>query len=349
MTSTPTPITALPTDDSLSDTGIQAHGDLNPTAARPSFLAGLRAGHYPVVPQSITTAVAALAYLTDTLPASGYGQSRADSLTAFAGRVTTDVLDGQPWPENFAAAAFDAEQARTRADTAVRAAESIREQIGDRFGDIVTDALPDLLDGLRTELDDVLSNLRPVLDALGSLNVGDPIEVADADPQQRAAVSTIRRLRSRYNVVRLAQRAAYRASTEPIPGNSDQSVHGWATVFDSGIHEFSNIPHHGSLPSPVRSDEQMRALAARDDIWIPTVQQMAAAWDTRYTAKPLPGKESTQDPAPLAGMTVLDRRAAGAPRGRPFITTRDAGWNVVNDDGPSPKPSITTTRPDGTA
>lgn len=275
------------TADQLDDDS----GVATPNGARPAFLASVRHGRYPVVPDALAVAIAALEGADDlerevlSAPPEGLGP--------FCQRVADDVLAGRGYPQDFAAAAFDAQQAASKIDAQSVAAQAVRQQLGQRFPSVVSAALPVLLDGLRGRLGETVTGLREVVQALGDLDVADPDAVAAASDKQRAALLRFNELRKAYNVVRVGQRTALEASGITPPGVTRWSYgHGWAQVFASGVHEFSDVRRKG-LPGPVRPAERFRGLAHRGDVWLPDVEELSDAWDRLHpppvhTVAPVP-------------------------------------------------------------
>lgn len=274
------------TADQLDDDS----GVATPDGARPAFLASVRHGRYPVVPDALAVAIAALEGADDlerevlSAPPEGLGP--------FCQRVADDVLAGRGYPQDFAAAAFDAQQSADRVNAQSVAAQAVRQQLQQRFAGVVSVALPDLLDGLRDGLGETLTGLREVVQALGDLDTADPDAVAAASNKQRAALLRFNELRKAYNVVRVGQRAALEASGITPPGVTRWSYgHGWPQVFASGVHEFSNVRKNG--PGAVRPAERFRGLARRGDVWLPSVEELSDAWDLLHpaptrTAVPVP-------------------------------------------------------------
>lgn len=248
---------------------------------REAMLARLRAGAFPVVPPELATAVDVLRRAVE-LEHEVMSAPPEESLGQFCRRVADDLLVGRPYPKDFAARAILASQAADRAAAVSLAAATVRTGLMDRFPAIVTAALPGLLAGLGAELDGLMSELRTADEAIGDLNGTDPEAVAAATGAQRAAFLALGGLRRRYNTVRLAQRTALLASSVTVPGRTPWTVdadHGWGrVVFAVGVHEFSDVRGFGSLPGDVRSVEQLRALVAREDVWMPSVEELTAAW-----------------------------------------------------------------------
>lgn len=263
-----------------------------PVAARAGLLAGLRHGRYPIVPEVLANAVAALDGLEEverqvlapvamTLGRPG----AADGLGRFAERVTVAVLAGQSYPTDFAHQAHEARLAHDRLEAGTAATERIRTRLATALPAVVTEALPGLLAGLRTQLVEVLAELLPAVEALGDLDTTDSEAVAGATTAQRKALVALGDLRTRYDRLRLAQRDALSASSLTPPGTTNVTVdHGWREVFASGLHEFADVAHLGTLSPETKGVDRLRLVARRADVWLPDALDLAAAWDDLHEA-----------------------------------------------------------------
>ncbi len=263
-------------DDTGDDTGDDA--GTTPFTSRMAFMAALRAGRYPTVPEPLTVAVAALGRSRELVDE--VRRSAPEGLAVFCRRVADDVLAGGDWPAGFADAAYEAEQSAAKLNAQSIAAATIEQQVVDRFAHVVTGALPELLAGLRGELADVMAGLAEADQAIGALDVLDADAVAAATAKQRGGMLKLGELRKRYNGVRVAQRAALQASSVAPPGTTPvSSGHTWNTVFESAVHEFGDIAEYGRPGPHMRQAARFRSLASRPDVWLPDVEELREAWD----------------------------------------------------------------------
>lgn len=271
-------------------------GRHGPVSARAGLFAGLRRGAFPVVPPALADAVAALDGLEEVgravlAPAANFlgRPGAADGLGSFCEQVATNVLAGQPYPADFATAAYDAVVAHETLQAATIATERIRTRLEGALPAVVTEALPDLLGGLRSQLvEEVMAELLPTVEALGDLDIADAEAVAGATGQQRKALVALGELRSRYNLLRLAQRDAYQASDHTPPGATSLSVdHGWREVFATGIAEFSGVGAQAA-PPPKPTTERLIAVARRSDVWLPDYADLVEAWTKLHPAPSTP-------------------------------------------------------------
>ncbi len=256
--------------------------------------AGLAHGRYPVVPEALAAAVAALDDLDARQPQEA---APVVGLAAFNRESTEALLAGGTLGDDFATRAHQAQVAQDRQEAATRPLDIIRNKVEQALPRVVTDALPELLGGLRVELDDVMAGLAEADRRLGDLDIGDPGAVAAATNDQRAALTELGNLRRRYRLVRTSQHDAYRASDTRAPGVTGLSVgHGWPQVAASGVTECSDVATLG-LPDPdVSPAQRFRALAHRADVWLPGVAGLHVAWDA-LTVGPDPAAEPTRSAA----------------------------------------------------
>jgi len=288
------PLTTVPSvaalgaayDEAIDD---GAQGGATRLGGRPAFLSALRYGHYPVVPEPLATAVAAIEGALDlerevmTTPAEGLG--------VFCQRVAADVLAGRGYPSDFGQAAFEAQQSADRVNAQSFAVQAVRRELDQQLPGVITEALPGLLGGLRKRVEKVLAELRKVDEVLGDLDLTDPAAVAAASDEERAAFLRFGELRTTYVQSRHGQRASLQASSTVAPGWHDllpSGDAGWPAIFEVAVHEVSDPRKHGSLTGSLGSSLRFRSLAHRPDVWVPDVDQLRDAWDRFNEPRPRP-------------------------------------------------------------
>lgn len=248
-----------------------------PESVRPAFLDGIRHGRYPLVPDALAVAVDALDRVGELEREAM--NAKPEGLGPFCQRVAADVLAGKGYPKDFAAAAFEAQQAADRLAATALAVHTVRRMLSESFATAVAKALPELLGGLRARLAEVMSELLEVDQTIGALDMSSTEAVAAASDEQRAALLAFGELKRRYNVLRMAQRDALEASALKPPGVTDRTVdHGWRQVFETAVHEVSEPRKFGRPSEDIRSAERFRGLARRPDVWLPTVEELQAVW-----------------------------------------------------------------------
>lgn len=184
---------------------------------------------------------------------------------------TTDLPDY----ETFAAQALDAAHREQLATTASTAGEAFVRWSKHQVPFIFQEMEDEILDGLRAQLTEVMTATRKAAAALGSIDTNDAMQVATATDAQRKAITTLVDLSRRYNRLRMLQVSTYAASNREAPGATPHMETNWKGALDSGVHEVGGITYgdHGparDLP-PV---QRMLQLAKRDDVWLPTYEQM---------------------------------------------------------------------------
>lgn len=236
----------------------------------------------PVIPDRLRSAYAAQAQVEQMAeelrrdPTSGDEQEVIDSAIA-------DVLAGRPLPTDLGTVLHDKTVESQRRHTANLAAEKLLTTMGQRIPQIVTESLPEILDGIRVEVEQALANARATVTTLDGLDIGDGEAVAAATDEQRAAIADLREASRRYNRARKMQRDALVASHLRPSGTTDWSAggHTWKSVFDRAVHELSTAGGTVELPTSMKWYDRITALAGRRDVWVPTPEQMHQLWITR--------------------------------------------------------------------
>lgn len=245
---------------------------------RANLQAGLRHNRFPHVPDPLMAAVAALEAV-DELDLEVRSKA-ATGLGPFVAEMTAAALAGDALPEDFAAAAHEAQLEADRQTAGAVAVAELRRSIEARLPGVVTASLDGLFAGLGGVLEEVLAELGSTVAALGDLDVAEPDAVAAASDDQRSALLDLGELRKRYGAVRMGQRQALEASDLVPPGTTIWSVnHNWEAVYATGVHEFAEVAKYGT-PSPhLKPVDRLRAVAGRPDVWMPTVEELRDAWD----------------------------------------------------------------------
>lgn len=158
----------------------------------------------------------------------------------------------------------------------------MRRALHDQFAGVITGCLPELLDGLRARLVELLGRAarrRHRTRWAGHRGPGScrcRIEQAACrlGGPRRAAQAVQHSLRG-------GQRPS-EASSVSAPGTTPLSVgHTWQHVFDAGLHEFSDPGQHGLPPAYLKQIPRLRGLSARPDVWLPSVDELRAAYRQR--------------------------------------------------------------------
>lgn len=261
----------------------------------PGFLADLRANRYPRVPASVRSAVGARQTLEEAQRAVFAG---TQSTAQLADQLLATLRDGGSLHDAIAAA-VDGDSARERAGVA---AGIIRVAIqgSDRFlRATITDALPEILAGLRPLLEETVDQLRTAYTDAGDLDIHqpDPLLVAKASTKQQRALVTIAEQTRHYRRIRRTQTNALRASSLPIPGYDPHRIWNWDDLFATGIHEVSD-PDPRGLPGKDRAPRwAVHAVVTRQDVWLPDPDELTDAYDRLQSVKAEWARQSAA-PAP---------------------------------------------------
>ncbi len=289
-------LTTVPSIPSVADQGAAFDRDIDDGAQggavrlpRAALMSALRQQLFPSVPEPLSVAVAAIEGAVDL--ERQVMTAAPEGLGVFCQRVAADVLAGKGYPPDFGEAAFEAAQAGARVDAQSFAVAAVRRGLDQQLPGVVAAALPGLLGGLRKRVEKVLAELRKVDRTLGGLDLTDPAAIAAASDEERSAFLKFRELHESYKLARYAQRAALMASSVPAPGWHDllpSGDTGWAAIFEAAVHEVSDPREHGSLTGSLASPLRFRSLAHRPDVWVPSVSELAAAWDRFNEPRPRP-------------------------------------------------------------
>lgn len=267
-----------------------------PTAA---FRAGLRADRYPVVPTAVTAALDARETLTELHRHLFDGVPRPAELTdgllhaLTTGQPAQDALD----------AAVDAHMDRERRNAAANLLRWASDGAEKHLRDTVRDALPEMLAGLRDQLEQSAEALRKAYRAAGDLDINqpDPLLVAQATKAQQDALVTIAEETRKYRRIRTAQRDALAASSLPVPGDNPwRSRWSWRDLFATGVHEVQHPGTYG-LPGEGRAPRlAVQAVVTRADMWLPDPDQMADAYEQLQSVVTLEANQRSADDEPRA-------------------------------------------------
>ncbi len=256
----------------------------------PGFLAAVRAGWLPAIPDYLAAILEVLA------TAERYRLDLAgrpvEGLAIFARQVVDSAVAGEGFPadpDEFAEGAHRAFVAAERQAAVSNVLPIVLDQIRERVASAIAAATPEILAGLRTDLEEVLSAVRAADQAIGAVDIADPEAVAAASGPQREALLALRDLTGRYNRVRHAQRAVYGATAERPPGYDGLSIdHTWKrVVYDRGLHEFADVRNRGTISTGGPRIQRLRQVSRRHDAWLPDLDQLATAMATLNAPEPV--------------------------------------------------------------
>lgn len=163
----------------------------------------------------------------------------------------------------------------------------LREMVEGRWAKALREHLNHLLTHLRGPLDSIVQEVRTYARTVAALDLSDPVAVATADGEQRAALARLDALRRDYIELRKRQRSLIE-SAHPEPGadfvdySAPQRSGGfpmrrtWAGIFKTHVHAHSAIPTLGAPEDPRNHRWYVDLL--RDDVWIPTYDELAKAY-----------------------------------------------------------------------
>lgn len=249
------------------------------TAVLPSagFRAGIRRGVYPVVPDAVQAALGArerLESLLQTLYADA--PRRAD----LGGQLLGELTAGTD-PDQALAAAVDAQVDLDRRDAAAGIIQGAQRGAENHLRATIGARLPEILAGLRAQLEEVVTTLRKAYADAGTLDVHapDPMEVAQATKKQRDALVIVAEQTKLYRRIRLAQRDALVASDLRVPGDDGLRITSWREFFATGLHEVSAPGGYGLPGADAAPRNAVRAVVERPDVWLPDPDAMAEAYE----------------------------------------------------------------------
>lgn len=242
----------------------------------------VRAGHYPVVPESVRHALAASDRIFTlrmelSAPSTTPGQ--------FVQQATDELLAGKDLAD-FVRRASDAWLSADRRTAASQALVWVENSIQAQAKKVVADALPALLGGLRPELEDSVKQLLSAYAVLGDVDLDNPdadVLLAMTKKTEKDAWGTVREQTQRYRRIRNCQRAALLASSiSPIGRTPYSDRHTWEKVHDSGILDVS-APGTDGLPGrDLGKRGAVRAVVTRRDVWLPDVADATDAWHRTF-------------------------------------------------------------------
>ncbi|GAB3253219.1 hypothetical protein GCM10027425_12330 [Alteromonas gracilis] len=241
------------------------------------FRADVRSGRYPVVPDAVTAAIGAGDTLRDLHRDLFDGTAEGDQACGLLDRL----ISGHD-PREALDQAVDAVLSTERRDRAAKILDQAKPGLDRFLRDTITENLPEMLAGLRTQLDETVAVLRTAYTDVGDLDVHepDPMLVAKASAKQRAALVTIAESTRVYTRIRNAQRDLLAASSAPVPGDNPWRAYwSWKDVFKAGVHEVAS-PNLMGLPGDGQPRRRaVRAVVQREDVWLPDLEQISEAWD----------------------------------------------------------------------
>lgn len=245
---------------------------VSPRQAAASFQRAIRRGDYPAVPPALAAATGVFDRLTALEQAPRTMRSTEDVIR----QAVEDLIADRPVdPDEFDQ---DLMRAVTQADlstSSMRVAQSMRDSVTNRWREVATAHLPAVLTGLRVQLDELMAEARSVRTAIGGLNITDPSAVAGATGEQRTALQALSPLAERYDRLRLLQRVAL--AWQPVPflaGVGDRTL-SWDNIFQTELHELNWPGGRGPMGATPTGPARILLLAARDDVWLPTLAQLA--------------------------------------------------------------------------
>ncbi|MCF6507376.1 hypothetical protein E9549_08140 [Blastococcus sp. MG754426] len=249
----------------------------NRAGADTAFRAALARGDFPTVPAAITTTIGAADRLAVLERAYRDGPTVADVVK----RAAEDLTTGRPVdPAEFDAALIAATRRADLDAARMQISGTLHRHVTAGWHTAVADALPELLAGLRDQLADLMTEIRSACQALGDLDPADAGAAAAATSAQRKALVDLGVLATRYERLRIAQRAAIVVGEEHPPGGYDTRAvvqRTWADAFATGVHEFANVPFEGAVDEEPGGVARLRLIAHRDDVWLPTMEQLRQA------------------------------------------------------------------------
>ena len=249
-------------------------------------------GELPTLPNRLRNALAADAAVQGLRNAVfGATLEGKRGMAALTRKITDAALAGETLPtaEEFRTQALNAwleDQAGQAQSTALNA---LHRTVKDSAPVAITAALPEALTAVRTEVEAALTEARALIRTLDGLDIHHAAAVAEATKAQRDAVTSLPAVARRYNRLRMLQRDLMVASHLDPAGTTglsvDQGVNAWRGVFETGLYEFSHITPGDPGPElDMPSVDRLIAVAARDDVWVPSIEQAEDAWQDRLNS-----------------------------------------------------------------
>lgn len=273
-------------DDATIDPGPGETGSLTMPAAQKAVASGALSAELPGVPESLVRALRLQAAIREQLRAAPGWQavgshSLAKQLTDEVMAGTREVPTAAELGELALAAHLEAEAAKRGHEVLAGISTLLAGKVG--YGK----AVPGVLAALRDQLVPLLAEVREAAAVLRGLALDDPASVAGATPAQRKALQALPGLSLRYNRLRMWQRVTLVAGREDPVSAAFELASSWTRdVFAHGLHEFRHVTPATPGPSPdLPGVARLLALARRDDVWLPTVKELAESVVTFHEAK----------------------------------------------------------------
>lgn len=266
----------MTTTDPITEIRVHPRSWTNQAGADTVLRAALARGDFPSVPDAVSVAAGAKQRLDQLERAHRLSTTTADVIQT----TVEDLLaDRHVDPGAFDAELLDAFRRADVDEARMRISSTMHRKVESSWHAAVATALPELLDGLRVDLEELLASARAACDALGDLDTADAAAVASASSEQRKALLALGPLAMRYERIRVAQRAAIVVGDSRPPGGDTRGVSGptWADVFARGVHEFTDVPFLGTVPEEPAGVPRLRQVAARTDVWLPDVAELRIA------------------------------------------------------------------------
>lgn len=247
-----------------------------------SLASHVEAGRFPRVPQALRDALSGRDII-DRIRR----EQLAPSVTPaqFLASAVTDLMSGQE-PTDFVNRAADAWLNADRAGAAAEALAQAESDVVRRLPRRVTEALPELVAGLREQLEVTVDALRAAYAVIGDdvdLDSPDVTLVLEATASKRKAWQTVRDQSVHYRLLRTLQLSALTGSDAKPPGTTEWTLHGWRDVEATGVLELGELTGTGVPGADLARRNRIRAAVTRTDVWMPDLDQLSAAWDQMHT------------------------------------------------------------------
>lgn len=233
----------------------------------------IRAGAYPVTPRALINLVAAEDQLETLAEKAAEPQ---ETYYEFLTRISREAVADEPISPDVISKARDVINQAETARLDGMLIGQMRSNLESRWTEALREHVGSMLEGLRPELTQVVDAVAEAAANLAGLDLSDPEIVAAATAEQHTALSVMAALRSRYKHLRAMQRQLVE-STADNPKSVDVPSNNWRSVFDSEVTSYSKIPALGVPSREVHQSQWWTRLIGRDDVWIPTLPELAAA------------------------------------------------------------------------